>query len=134
MAEGIVHEGKTLEQMEQEITCAVCQEHYAEPKVLPCLHYYCKQCVTKLATRTASNEPFSCPKCRKDTTLPEVWRNPRQLSLSTATNRTTTLWRESTARWRSSVKDAQTLEPKLKHSVANVSLLSARNVSSYTRS
>ncbi len=64
-------EGKTLEQMEKEITCAVCQEHYTEPKVLPCLHYYCKECVLKLALRTASNKPFSCPECRKDIILPE---------------------------------------------------------------
>ncbi len=71
MAEGNVHDGKTLEQMENEITCAVCQEHYTEPKVLPCLHYYCKECVLKLALRTASNKPFSCPECRKDTILPE---------------------------------------------------------------
>ncbi len=71
MAEGITHEGKTLEQMEKEITCAVCQEHYTEPKVLPCLHYYCKECVLKLSLRTASNKPFSCPECRKDTILPE---------------------------------------------------------------
>ncbi len=71
MAEGMTREGKTLEQMEKEITCAVCQEHYTEPKVLPCLHYYCKECVLKLSLRTASNKPFSCPECRKDTILPE---------------------------------------------------------------
>ena len=63
--------GKSLEDMEKEITCAICQEHYTEPKVLPCLHYYCKKCVLKLALRTASNKPFSCPECRKETTLPE---------------------------------------------------------------
>ncbi len=71
MAGGNVHEGKTLEQMEKEITCAVCQEHYTEPKVLPCLHYYCKECVLKLALSTPSNKPFYCPECRKDTILPE---------------------------------------------------------------
>ncbi len=71
MAEGNVHDGKTLEQMENEITCAVCQEHYTEPKVLPCLHYYCKECVLKMALRMPSNKPFSCPECRKDTILPE---------------------------------------------------------------
>ncbi len=71
MAEGAVQEGKTLKELEREITCAVCQEHYTEPKVLPCLHYYCKECVFRLAHRTASNEPFSCPECRQETTLPE---------------------------------------------------------------
>ena len=62
---------KSLEDMEKEITCAICQDHYTEPKLLPCLHYYCKKCVLQLALRTASNKPFSCPECRKDTTLPE---------------------------------------------------------------
>ncbi len=71
MAEGVVQEGKTLKELEKEITCSVCQEHYTEPKVLPCLHYYCKECVLRLALRTASNKPFSCPECRKQTTLPE---------------------------------------------------------------
>ena len=71
MAGKIEQKGKSLEDMEKEITCAICQEHYTEPKVLPCLHYYCKMCVLNLALRTASNKPFSCPECRKETTLPE---------------------------------------------------------------
>jgi len=40
-----VHESvekKSLEELESEITCLICQEHYTEPKILPCLHYYCK--------------------------------------------------------------------------------------------
>lgn len=71
MSEDVVQEGKTLKQLEKEITCSICQEQYTEPKVLPCLHYYCKECITQLALRTASKKPFSCPECRKDTTLPE---------------------------------------------------------------
>ena len=71
MAEGIVHEGKSLEELEKEITCAICQEHYTDPKILPCLHHYCKKCILKLALRTATNQPISCPECRKETTLPK---------------------------------------------------------------
>ena len=63
-------EEKSLEKLEQEITCSVCQEYYTEPKVLPCLHYYCKKCVLKLALRMATGEPFSCPECHQETTLP----------------------------------------------------------------
>ncbi len=70
MAEGIRHEKKSLEDLERDITCAVCQECYTEPKLLPCLHYYCKKCILQLAHRTASQKPFSCPECRKETTLP----------------------------------------------------------------
>ena len=62
---------KSVEDLEKEITCAICQEHYTEPKVLSCLHYYCKQCVYRLALRTGLDKPFSCPECRKDTTLPQ---------------------------------------------------------------
>ena len=71
MAEGIVVEGKSLEELEREITCGICQEHYTEPKALPCLHYYCKKCVLRLALRTGTGKPFSCPECRCEATLPE---------------------------------------------------------------
>ena len=64
-------EEKSLEKLEQEITCSVCQEYYTEPKVLPCLHYYCKKCVLKLTFRKASSESFSCPQGCQETTLPE---------------------------------------------------------------
>ena len=71
MAVGLDLVKMSLEDLEKEVTCAVCQEHYTDPKILPCLHYYCKQCIHRLALRTGKNKPFSCPECRKDTTLPE---------------------------------------------------------------
>ena len=71
MAVGLDLVKMSLEDLEKEVTCAVCQEHYTDPKILPCLHYYCKQCILRLALRTGKNEPFSCPECRRDTTLPE---------------------------------------------------------------
>ena len=61
----------SLEELEKEITCALCQEYYIDPKILPCLHYYCKQCIFKLALKTGENKSFSCPECRKYTTLPK---------------------------------------------------------------
>ena len=61
-----------LEELEKEITCAICHDHYTEPKVLPCCHYYCKQCLHSLALRTGLDKPFSCPECRKSTTLPQL--------------------------------------------------------------
>ena len=49
---------KGLEELEEEITCPVCQDHFREPKILPCLHYYCKECVRQLALRARPNRPF----------------------------------------------------------------------------
>ena len=71
MAEVTVSEGKSLEQLDQEITCGICQDHYTEPKILPCLHYYCKQCILSLALKAGTNKPFSCSECRHEATLPE---------------------------------------------------------------
>ena len=62
---------KGVKDLEEEITCAICHDHYTEPKVLPCCHYYCKQCLHQLTLRKGIDKPFSCPECRKDTILPE---------------------------------------------------------------
>ncbi len=62
---------KGVEELEKEITCAICHQHYDEPKVLPCCHYFCKQCIYRLTLRTGTDKPFSCPECRQDTTLPQ---------------------------------------------------------------
>ena len=62
---------KSVEELEKEITCAICRGHYTEPRVLPCLHYYCQDCIQALAKRAGENKPFPCPECRSDTTLPQ---------------------------------------------------------------
>ena len=59
-----------IEELEKDITCSICNEHYTDPKVLTCYHYYCKQCIYRHAMRTGLDKPFSCPVCSKDTTLP----------------------------------------------------------------
>ena len=60
---------KRLEELEEEITCAVCQGHYQQAKLLPCNHYYCRACIEELAKRSGGR-PFACPECRKEATLP----------------------------------------------------------------
>ena len=60
---------KPLEEMEKEITCAVCHGHYQQAKLLPCNHYYCGACIEDLA-KYSRGKPFDCPECRKTTTLP----------------------------------------------------------------
>lgn len=62
---------KSMVELEKDITCAVCLEHYTEPKILPCCHYYCKQCVLKLTKKQGADKPFPCPECRMDVTLPQ---------------------------------------------------------------
>ena len=70
MAEGIDLK-KNLSELEKEITCAICQEHYTEPKLLPCGHYYCKKCILGLALKAGAGKPFPCPECREKVVLPK---------------------------------------------------------------
>ena len=76
---------KGVEELEKEVTCPVCHDHFQEPKILPCLHYYCKACVQKLAWRAGANQPFPCPECRTDTFLPQD--DPDQLPTAFFVNR-----------------------------------------------
>ena len=69
MAEAPDLNNKRLEELEEEITCAVCHGHYREARLLPCMHYYCTACIEKMA-EPSRGRPFSCPECRKETTLP----------------------------------------------------------------
>ena len=69
MAEGSDPREKPLDQLEREITCGVCHDHYEKAKLLPCNHYYCSTCIEKMAARSRGG-PFHCPECRKETSLP----------------------------------------------------------------
>ncbi len=60
---------KSMEELEKEITCAVCQEEYTEPKLLDCSHYFCKVCILKLACENGVGHPFHCPLCSHKITL-----------------------------------------------------------------
>ena len=71
MAEGGNVTKKGLAELDREVTCAICQEHYTEPKLLPCSHYFCKDCILKLVLRVPTGKPFSCPECREEVLLPK---------------------------------------------------------------
>ena len=66
MAEKPEELSENLQRLRDEITCPVCHDVYEDPKLLPCCHYYCKECIVQLAGK---EQPFPCPECRKDTFL-----------------------------------------------------------------
>ena len=69
MAEAPDITDKVLDELEKEITCAICQGHYQHAKLLPCNQYYCTACIEKMK-KHAREKPFDCPDCRKETRLP----------------------------------------------------------------
>lgn len=60
------HAGEFLEDIS---TCEICHENYQEPKLLPCLHTFCKKCLLNLASEIGAksnndkNKTIVCPEC-----------------------------------------------------------------------
>ena len=52
------------ENLEKELECAVCLEQFKDPKVLPCLHSFCKICLEGLVCRERKTWKLNCPSCR----------------------------------------------------------------------
>ncbi len=51
-------------QLEAELTCAICEEYYSDPRLLPCMHYYCKGCIQDLINSQSTET--RCPECRRE--------------------------------------------------------------------
>ncbi|CAH1248249.1 TRIM2 [Branchiostoma lanceolatum] len=59
---------------EDSLTCPVCQELYKDPKLLPCLHTFCRKCLETWAAKQSAGRKFTCPLCRSPVELPcPVW-------------------------------------------------------------
>lgn len=46
--------------VENVITCAVCLRHYDEPRMLPCAHTFCLQCIHDMVSH--DDDLLECPK------------------------------------------------------------------------
>ena len=55
------------EKVNEHLNCAVCMNQFKEPKVLPCLHTYCKGCLENLVRIKGPDYVITCPQCRQET-------------------------------------------------------------------
>ena len=52
------------------ITCGVCSKPYNDPRILPCLHSFCLQCLHHEIEKSGSQQMFQCPICEQNTSIP----------------------------------------------------------------
>ena len=58
-------EEKEWQQIEEEITCSICGDLFTDPKTIPCLHTFCKQCIEKsIESNKKMASIVCCPLCR----------------------------------------------------------------------
>lgn len=63
-----------LENLREQITCSICYTVFVEPKILPCHHTFCKQCLCDMILRgqrvgPAAATRITCPTCRQDVVI-----------------------------------------------------------------
>ena len=54
------------------VECAVCQEVFTDPRMLPCQHTFCMECLLRMVQHQIGTNRFSCPECRADYHLTTV--------------------------------------------------------------
>ena len=52
------------EGVDKELTCAICLSRYNQPKILPCLHSYCKGCLQDMMKKPREKKSITCPQCK----------------------------------------------------------------------
>ena len=55
----------------ERMVCGICSNKYKQPKLLPCFHSYCYDCLEKYVEKNVRNNRFDCPLCEKPCEVPE---------------------------------------------------------------
>ena len=50
------------------VTCELCSRHFSDPRLLPCLHSFCYECLVKHLD--ANKSGYSCPTCKETFEVP----------------------------------------------------------------
>ncbi|XP_043976671.1 tripartite motif-containing protein 59 isoform X2 [Gambusia affinis] len=66
-----------MDSLEEDLTCSVCYSLFSDPRVLPCSHTFCKNCLENLLQVSTNYSiwrplrlPIKCPHCRSVVELP----------------------------------------------------------------
>ena len=63
---------EALVNLEQQLTCPVCLDHYTQPRTLPCLHSFCHNCLAHFPVQVQGGKHLiTCPVCRQTIQQPD---------------------------------------------------------------
>ncbi|XP_013404938.1 B-box type zinc finger protein ncl-1 [Lingula anatina] len=63
----------SVESVNEEYLCTLCEEKFNQPRLLSCLHTFCLPCLEKLTKDPETDEPLeaiTCPLCKQETKIP----------------------------------------------------------------
>ena len=61
---------QVIEQINEQLLCAICLQRLSSPKLLKCMHTFCCQCLHRIINNDP-NQFLTCPTCRELTELPK---------------------------------------------------------------
>ena len=59
-----------IDQISEQLVCAVCLEQLSSPRVLSCMHSFCVECLQRIVNNDSSKS-ITCPTCRMESPIPE---------------------------------------------------------------
>ena len=63
---------EALKKVEEQITCPICLEHFTNPKLVPCGHSFCLQCLQCVPIELVHGSHYlPCPTCRVSCPVPD---------------------------------------------------------------
>jgi len=83
-SEGALPVEKEWQQIKREITCSICGNPFTDPRTIPCLHTFCKQCIEKSIESNKSPETTAvvcCPLCRAPLPQNEIASVPANFTI-----------------------------------------------------
>ena len=80
---GAVPVEKEWQQIEEEITCSICGDLFTDPKTIPCLHTFCKQCIEKsIESNKKMASIVCCPLCRTPLARDDISSVPTNFTIN----------------------------------------------------
>ena len=53
------------------VQCSICQEDIKDPRLLPCIHSFCLECLQRYCTDKLPGDDVPCPICRSEFKIPK---------------------------------------------------------------